>query len=198
MILIIDNYDSFVYNLARYVALAGGETIVVRNDALSVEECLGLDPQGVIISPGPKAPQQAGICLDLLKALPVHIPLLGVCLGHQCLVEHFGGQTVRSRSPRHGRSSMVTHTGEAMFAGHESPLEVGRYHSLTSKPGLNSPLTPIATLENGELMAVRHVEYPWYGLQFHPESILTPAGLAMVGWFVGVCDDKKTGQAAIR
>jgi len=186
-ILIIDNYDSFVYNLARYVVLSDGDTHVVRNDALSVEACLDLEPAGIILSPGPKAPGQAGICLDLLAALPVTMPLLGVCLGHQCLVEFFGGQTVRAQKPMHGEASLIIHRGEAMFTEHKSPLPVGRYHSLISTLPIHSKLTILAHSEENEVMAVRHQTRPLYGVQFHPESVLTPSGLSIVRWFVDTC-----------
>ncbi|MEL6789388.1 MAG: aminodeoxychorismate/anthranilate synthase component II [Pseudomonadota bacterium] len=197
MILIIDNYDSFVYNLSRYVALAGGAPMVMRNDALSVQECLALSPTGVILSPGPKTPAQAGLCLPLLAALPASLPVLGVCLGHQCLVEHFGGQTVRAIRPLHGQSSAITHTGEAFFSGLPSPLQVGRYHSLISIQSEYSPLIPLAHSVERELMAVRHNIRPWYGVQFHPESILTPDGFAMVRWFTHQCiGHQGTGERA--
>lgn len=187
MILIIDNYDSFVYNLVRYVQLCGAQSFVLRNDAISAEECLTLAPSGVIMSPGPKRPLDAGVCLPLLKVLPLTTPFLGVCLGHQCLVEHFDGKTVRAREPLHGQSSLITHSGQGLFVGQPNPLQVGRYHSLISLPAPAAPLYADAFSEQGELMAVRHRHAPWFGVQFHPESVLTPTGIEMIGRFVAQC-----------
>ncbi|MEL6112657.1 MAG: aminodeoxychorismate/anthranilate synthase component II [Pseudomonadota bacterium] len=197
MILIIDNYDSFVYNLSRYVSLSGGEPKVVRHDALSVKACVALEPAGVILSPGPKAPAQAGICLSLLAALPPSVPVLGVCLGHQCIVEHFGGQTKGAVRPLHGQASEIHHTGEAVFTGLPNPVIVGRYHSLISVQADHSPLIPIAQSSEGELMGVRHREWPWFGVQFHPESILTPHGLTMIRWFTAQCYTHAREAAAL-
>ncbi len=189
MILIIDNYDSFVYNLARYVKLAGMEICVVRNDQISVEECLAKKPNGVIISPGPKAPKDAGISLDLLNELSKQTPLLGVCLGHQCLVEYFGGVTKRSMRPLHGEASQIDHDGKDLFASLDAPLMAGRYHSLISilEGEAKKELSVQAFSEEGEIMAVKHKTYPWFGVQFHPESILTPQGRNMIDNFVAIC-----------
>ena len=184
MILIIDNYDSFVHNLARYVREAGCETHIIRNDAVSVDDCLSLLPEAVIISPGPNRPEDAGLSLPLINALAPTTPLLGVCLGHQCLVEAMGGRTIRAREPLHGEASMIAHNGIAILQGLPSPLPVGRYHSLISELGESGSLEEIAWSAEGELMAVRHCERPWFGVQFHPESILTPDGRTIIQNFL--------------
>jgi len=184
MILIIDNYDSFVHNLARYVREAGRDVRVVRNDQASAEELTALAPEAVIISPGPKTPIEAGVSLALLKKLAIETPMLGVCLGHQCLVERFGGQTVRAERPLHGEASSIRHDGEGIFAGIENPLMAGRYHSLISELTSDGPLVASAWSQEGELMAVRHEAAPWVGVQFHPESLLTLQGRQMIANFL--------------
>ncbi|MEE2690493.1 MAG: aminodeoxychorismate/anthranilate synthase component II [Pseudomonadota bacterium] len=185
MILVIDNYDSFVHNLARYAREAGAQTLVVRNDAASADELLRLNPSGIILSPGPRAPQEAGVCLDLIAALPLETPLFGVCLGHQCLVVAFGGRTLRAKRPLHGEASAVRHDGTGLFEGLPSPILVGRYHSLISELSDDGPLAACAWSEERELMGVRHKSRPLFGVQFHPESLLTPDGRAIVGAFLG-------------
>ncbi len=186
MIIVIDNYDSFVENLARYLRLEGGDTLVIRNDALGADEILSRDPSAVVLSPGPKAPRDAGLCLALLDRLPARTPMLGVCLGHQCLVERFGGRTVRAIRPLHGEASAIRHDGTGLFEGVASPMEAGRYHSLVSVLADcgGEALVPCAWSEEGEIMAVRHRTNPWYGVQFHPESVLTPDGRRIVGNFL--------------
>lgn len=192
MILIIDNFDSFVYNLARYVRLAGADVKLVRNNALLPEECLALNPCGIILSPGPKRPVDAGICMGLLEQLTKPdsktIPVLGVCLGHQCLVEHFGGKTVRAKRPVHGQATRIYHTGEGLFAGLAENFSAGRYHALISLlPDPPSPLVVTATSAQDEIMAVQHLTAPWFGVQFHPESVLTPDGHHIIDRFVALC-----------
>lgn len=184
MILVIDNYDSFVHTIARYLREANQATRIVRNDALTAEALTAMAPSAVVISPGPRAPRDAGVCLSLLAALSPSTPLLGVCLGHQCLVEAFGGRTVRSIEPLHGEAAPVFHAGEGLFASIDNPMSVGRYHSLVSEIAPGSPLEPLATSARGELMAVRRVNAPWYGVQFHPESLLTPQGRLLIGNFL--------------
>ena len=186
VILIIDNYDSFVHNLARYVREAGRETLVLRNDAGRAEDLLQASPEAVIISPGPKAPAEAGVSLEILRQLSRATPLLGVCLGHQCLVEAFGGRTVRAREPLHGEASFIRHDGSGVFAGVENPMRAGRYHSLVSEIAPGGPLLACAHSELGELMAVRHARAPWHGVQFHPESLLTPSGRAIIVNFLNL------------
>lgn len=187
MILIIDNYDSFVHNLARYVREAGFETVVLRNDAVSVSECLDMRPEGVVISPGPKKPVDARLSVELIRKLDPSTPFLGVCLGHQCLIEAFGGKTSRARHPLHGEASELRHDGKGVFAGVPSPMMAGRYHSLVSTPAPGGPLVETAWSTDGELMAVAHVKYPWFGVQFHPESLLTPHGRKIVNNFGSIC-----------
>ncbi len=194
MIVVIDNYDSFVFNLARYIALHRGAgschfPTIIRNDAMSVPEILALPLTGLVISPGPKSPQDAGICVDLIRGLPPALPFLGVCLGHQCLVEALGGATVQAREPLHGRQSMVVHDGSGIFQGLENPMAAGRYHSLISiLKGSDDSLIVCAQSKRGEIMGVRHNRYPWFGVQFHPESILTPDGINLIGNFVALCE----------
>lgn len=185
MILVIDNYDSFVHNLARYVRETGQETIVWRHDARSVSECLGLSPDAIILSPGPGRPEDAGICKALIAAAP-DIPILGVCLGHQALAEVYGGATVPSREPMHGRTSVIAHDGTGVFAGLPSPLTVGRYHSLSVDITDARDLIIQARSGDGEIMAMRHRDRPHHGVQFHPESLLTPEGRAMIETFVAM------------
>lgn len=185
MILVIDNYDSFVHNLARYLREAGKQVVVMRNDAEHAEDVLHLPIEAVVVSPGPKAPKDAGASLDVIRNLSRAVPLLGVCLGQQCLVEAFGGRTVRALEPLHGEASPIFHDGLGLFAGVESPMMGGRYHSLVSELPAGGPLVACARSARGELMAVRHREAPWHGVQFHPESLLTPAGRRLIANFLG-------------
>lgn len=186
-ILVIDNYDSFVNNLSRYVREAGCETLTVRNDALTVGECLRLRPAGVIISPGPKSPAHAGVSMSLIGRLAPETPLLGVCLGHQCLIEAFDGVTRRAAQPLHGEASEIRHDGRGLFAGVPSPMMAARYHSLIATPPAGAPLKPTAWTLDNELMAVAHDERPWFGVQFHPESLLTPHGRQIIENFLTFC-----------
>ena len=184
MIVLIDNYDSFVENLARYLREAGAQTQLVRNDAKTVSDVLAMDPLAIVISPGPKAPRDAGICLDLIDALPTHLPLLGVCLGHQCLVEALGGETQRAAAPLHGAASEICHDGVGIFKDLPSPFMAGRYHSLISKLPDSDELAPTGWTKDGALMAVQHASRPWFGVQFHPESLLTPFGKQIIRNFI--------------
>jgi len=184
VIIVLDNRDSFVYNLARYVRLAGVNTDVVRSTAITVEEVLARNPQGIVLSPGPGRPEAAGICIELIQQAPT-LPILGVCLGHQCLANAYGGRTLRSGQPTHGRASSCLHTGDLMFEGVPSPFEAGRYHSLMVE---ESPLLKVtANTLKGEIMAMRHIINPHFGIQFHPESLLTPEGQQMIATFVKTC-----------
>jgi anthranilate synthase/aminodeoxychorismate synthase-like glutamine amidotransferase len=185
MILIVDNYDSFVHNLARYLREAGKRVVVMRNDAEHAEDVLQLPLEAVVISPGPKAPKDAGASLDVIRNLSRKVPLLGVCLGQQCLVEAFGGRTVRAIEPLHGEASPIFHDGRGVFRGVENPMMAGRYHALISELPAAGPLVACARSERGELMAVRHRDAPWHGVQFHPESLLTPAGRRLIANFLG-------------
>lgn len=188
MILVIDNYDSFVHNVARYFAMLGAATEVVRNDALSVADIRHLAPEAIVISPGPCTPAEAGISCDVLGALSGRVPILGVCLGHQCMGAVFGGRVVSARHPMHGLASDIKHDGARLFAGLPDPLLVGRYHSLIVEPtaAMERVLTVDAWSVEGEIMALSHKLHPTYGVQFHPESVLTPAGRALFGNFLAL------------
>ena len=185
MILVIDNYDSFTYNLVHYLNELGAETLVYRNDALSVEEALGLKPQGVLLSPGPCTPNEAGICLDLLAAAPDDLPILGVCLGHQAIGQAYGGQVVRAKAIMHGKTSQIEHTGKGIFAGLPNPVTATRYHSLSvERSTMPDVLEVTAWTDDGEVMGFQHKTKPVHGVQFHPESIATEGGHAMLANFL--------------
>jgi anthranilate synthase/aminodeoxychorismate synthase-like glutamine amidotransferase len=185
MILLIDNYDSFVYNLARYVQELGEEPLVRRHDAIGVDEILGLAPSHIIISPGPCSPNEAGISTDVVRQLGPRIPILGVCLGHQCIGAAYGGEIVRAGLPMHGKTSRIHHTGTGLFVGLPDPFTATRYHSLVIAPASVPPeLRVTATSEDGEIMAVQHVAHPVYGVQFHPESVLTEHGYRLLDHFL--------------
>ncbi|PCJ69749.1 MAG: aminodeoxychorismate/anthranilate synthase component II [Rhodobiaceae bacterium] len=186
MILLIDNYDSFVHNLARYLGELDCERRVVRNDSTSAEALCDEKPDAIILSPGPCTPADAGISIDIVHlAAEKHIPLLGVCLGHQCIAEAFGGTTVRAKAPRHGKTSLIAHEGHGLFATLPNPFAAARYHSLISELGVASPLIPIATAtDDAHLMAFSHQSLPIFGVQFHPESILTPHGHQVLANFL--------------
>jgi len=176
VILVIDNYDSFVYNLADYIGDMGWEPAVFRNDALTLEDIERLAPSHIVLSPGPCTPLEAGISNATIRHFAGRIPILGVCLGHQCIGHVFGGRIVRAQRPMHGKASPIYHDGRTIFAGLPSPLPGGRYHSLVIDPGtVPGCLEVSAWTQEGEVMAVRHREYVVEGVQFHPESILTPA-----------------------
>ncbi|TWT90170.1 Aminodeoxychorismate/anthranilate synthase component 2 [Pseudobythopirellula maris] len=187
MILLVDNYDSFVHNLARYLRRLGEETLVVRNDAVDAEGVAKLAPHAVVLSPGPGGPLEAGRCVELVRALSGATPLLGVCLGHQAIAQALGARVERSPRPWHGRTSLVEHDGQGLFAGLPSPLTACRYHSL-SVAGESLPTELIATAwsDDGVLMAMRHATAPTYGVQFHPEAVLTDHGLELLRNFVGL------------
>jgi len=185
MILLIDNYDSFVYNLARYLTELGCETRVCRHDAISVSEIRELRPRAIVLSPGPGAPAQAGICLELVRQLAGEIPLLGVCLGHQVIAEALGGEVTRASEPVHGRTSLVRHEGTPLFSDLANPFRATRYHSLVvSESTLPNELRVTARTEEGIVMAIEHTRYPLYGVQFHPESILTESGHTLMRNFL--------------
>lgn len=185
MIIVLDNRDSFVENLARYIRLAGCETKVIRSTSILAKEVLALNPSGIVLSPGPGVPKDAGCCIELIQ-IASSIPILGVCLGHQCLADSYGGQTIRSNDPTHGRTSIVNHVGDEMFNQIPQQFSVGRYHSLQVRID-NTALMPTAWTQKEEIMALRHVKYPHFGLQFHPESILTTNGLQMIKNFTSLC-----------
>ena len=186
MILVIDNYDSFVHNLARYVRELGGEAIVRRNDALALDEVASLAPSHIILSPGPCTTREAGMSVDVVRRFGPSIPILGVCLGHQCIGAAYGADIVRAGHPVHGKASRISHDGSGVFAGLPSPLVAARYHSLVIDPGsLPADLRVTASAdEDGEIMAVEHARHPVTGVQFHPESAASEYGYAMLDRFL--------------
>lgn len=185
MILVIDNYDSFTYNLVHYLAELGAEMEIRRNDTLTVAEALSLTPQAVLLSPGPCTPNEAGICLDLIAAAPVDLPILGVCLGHQAIGQAFGGQVIRAKTLMHGKTSQVTHSGTGLFEGVPSPFTAARYHSLAVRlESLPESLVATAWTEDGEIMGMAHRTRPIHGVQFHPESYATEHGHRLLANFL--------------
>ena len=181
MLLMIDNYDSFTYNLYQYLAELGAEVVTVRNDKISLEDIEAMDPQGIVISPGPSTPLEAGISNDVIRHFGPHIPTLGVCLGHQCIGQVYGGTVDRAGEIRHGKTSMIHHNGQGVLAGLPDPFEAIRYHSLVVYPEtVPDELEVTAWTDNGLIMGLRHKEYPVEGVQFHPESIMTPVGKAVL------------------
>jgi len=179
MILVIDNYDSFTYNLVQYLGELGAEPVVRRNDEITVEEIKSLGPDAIVISPGPGTPDSAGVSIDVVKQLGSSVPILGVCLGHQAIAEAYGGKVVRARQLMHGKTSMIEHDARDLFEGIDSPLEVMRYHSLTvEQASLPEDLEVIAWAneDQKEIHAMRHRTHPVWGVQFHPESVMTQSG----------------------
>lgn len=194
MILLIDNYDSFVHNLARYVGELGYGRQVVRNDDITLEDIARLKPEAIILSPGPCTPNEAGICLELIERFGPEIPILGVCLGHQCIGQVYGGSVVRAPKPMHGQSSRIFHTETEIFDSLSSPFTAARYHSLVIAPGATLQVT--ARTEDGTVMAVQHPEYPVYGVQFHPESVLTNHGHQLLENFLTLAHLYRERKAA--
>jgi anthranilate synthase/aminodeoxychorismate synthase-like glutamine amidotransferase len=189
MILVIDNYDSFTYNLVQFIGELGAEPVVFRNDAVTPQEIEAKNPRGIIISPGPGTPQDAGVSIPAVRELSGKIPLLGVCLGHQAMGSAFGGGIGRT-TPLHGKASLVRHDGSPLFEGMENPFSAGRYHSLIVKSEDFPQILEIsARTEDGIVMGLRHREHPTFGVQFHPESILTPGGKALLRNFLRVCNE---------
>ncbi len=184
MLLIIDNYDSFTFNLVHYVQQLGAEVKVVRNDALSVEEALALKPSGILLSPGPCDPDKAGICLELIETAPEDMPIMGVCLGHQAIGQIFGGTVVEARSIMHGKTSLMHHEGKGVFKGLPTPFTATRYHSLSVDLPADSVLEITARTEDGEIMGLSHPDRPIHGVQFHPESIASEHGHALLANFL--------------
>lgn len=186
MILVIDNYDSFVHNLARYLRELGWATRVVRNDALTLDEIATMRPSHIVISPGPCTPDEAGISVAVVRRFGPQVPMLGVCLGHQAIGQACGGRVVRAKRPMHGKSSPIRHDGQGLFQGLPNPLRATRYHSLVVSPdNLPPELIVTATSDEGEIMALRHVRHPIVGVQFHPEAVLTEYGHDMLRRFLG-------------
>jgi anthranilate synthase component 2 len=196
MILVIDNYDSFTYNLVHYLNELGAETLVARNDAMTVGEALGLKPKGILLSPGPKTPNEAGICLALLEAAPADLPIFGVCLGHQAIGQAFGGEVIRAKALMHGKTSQIHHHGKGVFAGLKNPFTATRYHSLSvQKEHLPAELEITAWTEDGEIMGVQHRSRPVHGVQFHPESIATECGHELLANFLDIAGVKRLADA---
>ncbi len=185
MILMIDNYDSFTYNLVQYLQMLGTEVDVARNDKISISEIRAKNPEAIVISPGPCRPEDAGICVDAIRALSGRVPILGVCLGHQAIAVAFGGKVIGAKRPMHGKVSSVTSDGESVYRGIQNPFEAMRYHSLAvSRDHLPSCLKITAEAEDGEIMGIRHTEHPTEGIQFHPESIMTLVGKRLLRNFL--------------
>jgi len=192
MFLLIDNYDSFTYNLVHYFGELGADIEVRRNDVLSADEAMAMNPDGIILSPGPCDPDQAGICLELIEKATGKLPIFGVCLGHQSIGQAFGAKIVRAPEPMHGKISPITHTNTSVFAGIPSPLDVTRYHSLTIDPSSVPDCLEITSQsEDGVIMGVSHKEYPIHGVQFHPESIASEHGHKLLENFLNLA--KKQG-----
>ena len=187
MILVIDNYDSFTYNLVQYLGELGADVVVRRNDAVGVDEIGTLTPSAIVLSPGPCTPKEAGVSVEAIRRWGSSIPILGVCLGHQAIGAVFGGSVVRAAAPMHGKTSQVCHNGSGVFAGLPSPMEVMRYHSLiverTTMPE-SLEIVAVAQDDPSEVHAVKHREHPVYGVQFHPESVMTPHGKALLKNFL--------------
>lgn len=196
MILLLDNYDSFVHNLARYFRRANCQTVVVRSDKIDLAGVRAMAPDAVVLSPGPKRPEDAGCCIDVVRHLDPMIPILGVCLGHQAIAAAVGGKIIRV-APMHGLASVVTHDDTSVFEQCPSPMKVGRYHSLAIDPNdVPSELAVTATTDDGVIMGVRHTSRPVHGVQFHPESVLTPHGATMINNFVAIAQQTRTLTAS--
>jgi para-aminobenzoate synthetase component II len=198
VILVIDNYDSFVFNVVRYFEELGETVRVARNDALDVPGIRALNPQAIVISPGPCTPAEAGISLPAIRELSGEVPLLGVCLGHQAIGAAFGGRVARAERPLHGQATPIRHDGTGLFADLPDPMRVGRYHSLivAPQPGMAERLRVDAVSPEGEVMALSHRSHPTWGVQFHPESVLTENGHALFGNFLRLARDWRAGQGA--
>jgi len=194
MILLIDNYDSFVYNLGRYIGRLGRERMVARNDAITLDEIRALSPAAIILSPGPCGPDEAGICNDVLRAFAPSIPILGVCLGHQCIGAVYGATVTRAPQPVHGKAATVRHDGTGLFTGLPDPLAAARYHSLIVDVPADCPLRVTARTDDGIVMAMEHRDYPCHGVQFHPESILTENGAVIMANFLSITDAWNNGK----
>jgi anthranilate synthase component 2 len=187
MLILIDNYDSFTYNLVHYLGELGGECRVFRNDKISVAEVLSLEPKGIVLSPGPCTPNEAGICLELIEKAGATIPLLGVCLGHQAIGQAYGGKVVRAPAPMHGKLSQISHTGKGLFKGLPRKFDVTRYHSLiVERKSLPADLAVTARTDDGLIMGLMHKTHPVHGVQFHPESIASEHGHALLANFLSL------------
>ncbi len=190
MILLIDNYDSFTYNLFHYLGELGADVQVKRNDELTASQALALKPEGIVLSPGPCTPNEAGICLDVIKLADGNVPILGVCLGHQAIGQVYGGKVVRAPQPMHGKMSTIHHTGKSVFRGLNNDFQATRYHSLTIAPeSMPAALEVTATSEDGVIQGVMHKKHPVHGVQFHPESIASENGHQLLKNFLDIARD---------
>lgn len=196
MILIIDNYDSFTYNLSQYVRMLDGSTVVMRNDKVSIDEIERMNPEAIIISPGPGNPDEAGVSLDVVRTFSGRIPILGVCLGHQTIAQAFGGRIVRAKRLMHGKTSMIESDGKGVYAGIDKSFKAMRYHSLAAdEQTFPRSLVVTARSEDGEIMGLRHTSHPTEGVQFHPESIMSPMGKKILRNFLDM--SKVKGSANV-
>ncbi len=188
MILVIDNYDSFTFNLVHHLSELGQDVVVARNDEATPEQIYMIRPDGIVISPGPCTPKEAGVSVEVIRRLGSHVPILGVCLGHQCIGEAYGGRIIRAPQLMHGKSSLVYHDGRGVFTGLPQPFEAIRYHSLVvQRPDLPQVLEVAAETAEGLIMGIRHRRFPVHGVQFHPESVMTPVGKDLLERFVDIC-----------
>ena len=198
MLLLIDNYDSFTYNLFHYLGELGADVRVVRNDEISAAEALGMKPDGIVLSPGPCTPNEAGICLDVISRANGAMPILGVCLGHQAIGQAYGGTVVRAPEPMHGKLSRMHHTGKSVFRGLNNDFLATRYHSLTiDPPSMPASLDVTATSEDGVIQGVMHKSHPVHGVQFHPESIASENGHALLANFLQIARDFAKAPAPV-
>jgi len=197
MIVMIDNYDSFTYNLVQYIEALGAPVLVFRNDVVSLSAIDAMDPAGIVISPGPGRPESAGVTLSVVKEYSGRIPILGVCLGHQAIAAAFGGEIVSAKKLMHGKTSTITSDGKALFQGISRPFKAMRYHSLAvSKENLPECFEISAQSEDGEIMGIRHEKHPTEGIQFHPESIMTPVGKRLLRNFLNIVAKENTNNVS--
>ncbi len=197
MLILIDNYDSFTYNLVHYLGELGAESVVIRNDKISADEVIAKKPKAIVLSPGPCTPNEAGVCLDLIKKAGPVIPLLGVCLGHQSIGQSYGGKVIRAAQPMHGKLSTITHTGKGVFKGLPKSFEITRYHSLiVERSSLPDCLEITAETADGIIMGLQHKTHPVHGVQFHPESIASQQGHALLANFLTLAGFKPKARKA--
>ena len=197
-LLIIDNYDSFTYNLVHFLGELGAEPVVFRNDKIGLDEITAMAPEGIVLSPGPCTPNEAGICLALIERFKQTTPILGVCLGHQAIGQAMGGEVVRAPELMHGKTSRINHTGKGLFRGLNSGFEATRYHSLTVKrDSLPAELEVTASSDDGLIMGLQHRTYPLHGVQFHPESVLTEGGHRILANWLALCGDTEALERSV-
>ena len=195
-VLVVDNYDSFVFNLVQYLAQLGADVVVRRNDEVTVDDIESLGVDGILLSPGPGRPEDAGVCVEVIRSFAGRVPVLGVCLGHQAIAVAYGGTVVRAPELLHGKTSLVHHQGQGVLRGLPDPFTATRYHSLSVDDGLPDDLTVTATTDSGVIMAMRHVSDPVEGVQFHPESVLTEGGHLLLANWLADCGDAGAPERA--